>query len=135
MSAFELPPNASERLRAIHRLVTEWVETDRHPAPGAVLLCGALVLLHSVIEETWLFDRRRWLDPAAVARLRGEHDQFAEDVDLLHTLLTSEPDSPDVPPFAQALFARLAEHLARDARLFYAGTVPHPAEQPAAADE
>jgi hypothetical protein len=131
MTSVDLPQDALSRLREVHRLVGAWAERESDPPPAAVLVCCALALVHSVVEEGWLLERQRWLDPAAAAQLAREHEQFADDLALLDALMTGEPDSPDTRAFARALGARLREHLARDTRLFYAGAPGRATEQPA----
>lgn len=135
MRSLETEPSALSRLDRAHRLVAAWVESASDPTPATVLTLGGFVLLHGAIEDAWLFDRQRWLDPAAVARLRSEHDQFAEDLDLLRTLMATEPASPDLRPLARALFSRLREHVCRDARVFYSTGAGRAADHPAPSDE
>ncbi len=131
MRPSDLPTSALRRLSEAYRLVAAWAARESDPSPGAVLACCAVALVHSVVEDGWLLERQRWLDPAAAAELAREHDQFAEDLALLETLLAGEPDSPDTQAFARALFGRLRDHLARDTRLFHGTLSDRTTEQPA----
>jgi len=83
----------------------------------AVLRTGRDVLAFAEREEAAFFPLLPLLDPAALAELGGEHRQLAEDLDLLESLVTTTPDSPDVAALAGALARRIHEHVARDGRL------------------
>ena len=82
-----------------------------------VLAVGAAVLEFAEREEAVFFPLLPLLDPAAKAELGGEHEQLAEDLQLLDWLMTSTPDSADVGILAEAIVRRMREHIARDGRL------------------
>ena len=82
-----------------------------------VLKVGAAVLGFARREEAVFFPLLPLLDPAARADLGGEHEQLQEDLQLLDSIVTTTPDSPDVGILAEALARRMREHLARDGRL------------------
>ena len=82
-----------------------------------VLEVGAAVLEFAEREESAFFPLLPLLDPAARAELGGEHEQFAEDLQLLEWLISTTPDSPDVGTLAEAIARRMRSHIARDGRL------------------
>jgi hypothetical protein len=84
---------------------------------SAVLRTGREVLTFAEREEAAFFPLLPLLDPAALAELGDEHQQLADDLDLLESLVTTTPDSPDVAVLADALARRMASHIARDGRL------------------
>jgi hypothetical protein len=86
-------------------------------AADEVLRAGAQVLAFAEREEAAFFPLLPLLDPAARAELGGEHEQLAEDLQLLEWLLTTTPDSPDVGTLADALARRMRTHIERDGRL------------------
>jgi hypothetical protein len=59
----------------------------------------------------------RLLDPAVQRDLAGEHEQIAEDLQLLEWLLRTTPDSPDVTVLTTSLLQRMRQHIDRDGRL------------------
>lgn len=82
-----------------------------------VLEVGTAVLEFAEREEAAFFPLLPLLDPAAKAELGGEHAQLADDLQLLESLLSTTPDSPDVATLAEALARRMQSHIARDGRL------------------
>jgi hypothetical protein len=82
-----------------------------------VLKVGAAVLEFAEREEAVFFPLLPLLDPAAKADLGGEHEQVAEDLQLLDWLVKTTPASPDVAILADAIARRMREHIARDGRL------------------
>ena len=82
-----------------------------------VLRVGVAVLGFAQREEAVFFPLLPLLDPAARADLGGEHEQLQEDLQLLESIVTTTPDSPDVGILAEALSRRMREHIARDGRL------------------
>ena len=57
------------------------------------------------------------LDPAVHAELAREHEEFAEDLQLLRWLLDTTPESPDVAVLTASLVRRMRQHTERDGRL------------------
>jgi hypothetical protein len=86
-------------------------------SPAEVLEVGAAVLEFAEREESAFFPLLPLLDPAARAELGGEHEQLAEDLQLLEWLISTTPDSPDVGTLAEAIARRMRSHIARDGRL------------------
>lgn len=84
---------------------------------GDVLKAGAQVLEFAAREESAFFPLLPLLDPAVRAELGGDHEQLAEDLQLLEWLVATTPDSPDVATLADALARRMRTHIERDGRL------------------
>jgi hypothetical protein len=82
-----------------------------------VLEVGVAVLDFAEREEAFFFPLLPLLDPAAKAELGGEHEQLAEDLELLDWLVKTTPDSADVGILAEAIARRMRAHIARDGRL------------------
>ena len=101
----ELQRNLAERTR------------DLTGDADAVLRTGRAVLTFAEREETAFFPLLPLLDPAALAELGGEHQQLADDLDLLESLVATTPDSPHITVLAVALARRMEAHIARDGRL------------------
>lgn len=87
------------------------------PSAASVLEVGRAVLEFAGSEEEAFFPLLPLLDPAVRSELSDEHEQLAEDLQLLQWLVSTTPDSPDVPTLAAALARRLHAHVARDGRL------------------
>ena len=105
-----------ERLAAFEHDVSDRLAlVEKNPA--AVLDAGREVLAFAAIEERLLFPILPLLDPVARAELSIEHEHLADDMQLLESLITGSPESPDVAALASALADRLRAHLARDGRL------------------
>jgi hypothetical protein len=105
-----------EKLAALERSVRERLaEADENPA--AVLAAGDAVLAFAQVEERLFFPILPLLDPLVRAELEREHEQLADDLQLLQSLFTANPDCPDAAALAPPLAKRLRLHLARDARL------------------
>jgi hypothetical protein len=85
--------------------------------PVDVLKIGTAVLAFAEREEAAFFPLLRLLDPAARAELGGDHQQLADDLQLLEWLVSTTPDSPDVATMADAIVRRMRGHIARDGRL------------------
>lgn len=129
MVAKQADPLWLESLARTHRRLAERAVTG--PAcPAAVLNLGTAVMFHGVLEQGWLFSLNPLLDRAAIAQLSAEHERLAEDLDLLESLWTADPHSPDLAPLARALRARLQEHVARDERVLYQPHVRQGAGRP-----
>ena len=105
-----------EDLAAFERSVSERL-ADADENPAAVLAAGAAVLAFAQVEERLFFPIVPLLDPLARAELEHEHEQLADDLQLLQSLFTTDPSCPDAAALATALAARLRSHLARDRRL------------------
>ena len=104
------------RLAALERSVSERLAgADENPA--AVLAAGDEVLAFASVEERLFFPILPLLDPLVRAELEHEHEQLADDLQLLRSLFTANPDCLDAAALASALARRLRVHLARDARL------------------
>ena len=86
-------------------------------SPASVLEAGRLLLEFAESEERAFFPVLPLLDPEARAELGGEHEQLAEDLDLLEGLIATTPDSPDVTTLTEALARHMHAHVARDGRL------------------
>ena len=105
-----------ERLAALERSMSERLAgADENPA--AVLAAGEEVLAFAEVEERLFFPIVPLLDPLVRAELEHEHEQLADDLQLLRSLFSANPDCLDAVALAPALAKRLRVHLARDARL------------------
>jgi hypothetical protein len=82
-----------------------------------VLEVGRSVVEFAEREEAAFFPILPLLDPEARVELAAEHQQLAEDLQLLQWMVETTPDSPDVATFAGALARRMRDHIARDGRL------------------
>lgn len=87
------------------------------PSAAFVLDVGRAVLEFASSEEEAFFTLLPLLDPAVRSELGEEHEQLAEDLQLLQWLASTTPDSPDVASLADALARRMHAHVARDGRL------------------
>jgi hypothetical protein len=85
-----------------------------------VLEVGTAVLEFAEREEAAFFPILPLIDPDARVELAAEHQQLAEDLQLLQWMVETTPDSPDVATFAGALARRMRDHIARDGRLLAA---------------
>ncbi len=103
--------------RAHGRLARRLAEA--RPDPREVLDLGTAVILHGALERRILLAQAPVLDQAAVAQLDEEHARLEEDLELLESILASNPDSPDVESLCDALLGRLRGHVARDDRVLY----------------
>jgi hypothetical protein len=57
------------------------------------------------------------LDPSIHRDMAREHEEFAEDLELLRWLLETTPDSPDLVVLTESLVRRMRQHVERDGRL------------------
>ncbi len=87
------------------------------PSAASVLEVGRAVLEFAGSEEEAFVALLPLLDPAVRSELGDEHEQLAEDLQLLQWLVSTTPDSPDVAALAGALARRMHAHVARDGRL------------------
>lgn len=85
--------------------------------PRHVLAAGEALLSFAAREHEAFDALAPLLDPAVEAELTSEHQQFAEDLELLEWLLESTPDSPDVAMLSASLVRRMRQHIDRDGRL------------------
>ncbi len=108
--------DALARLIGVQRAL-EARTTAVDPSPAAVLEAGQAVLEFATSEEQAFFPLLPLLDPAVRSELGDEHEQLAEDLQLLQWLVSTTPDSPDVASLAGALARRMHAHVARDGRL------------------
>ena len=60
------------------------------------------------------------LDPSVERALAREHEEFAEDLELLDWLVVATPDSPDIALLTESLVRRMRQHIERDGRLLAA---------------
>ena len=105
-----------EDLAAFQGSVSRRLE-DADENPAAVLAAGAEVLAFAQVEERLLFPIVPLLDPSVRAELEHEHEQLADDLQLLQSLFTADPECPDAATLATAVARRLRSHLERDGRL------------------
>ena len=54
---------------------------------------------------------------AVIQELASEHEQLAEDLQLLEWLVRTAPESPDVDGLTTSLLSRMRTHVHRDGRL------------------
>jgi hypothetical protein len=99
---------------------------DLQASPGDTLAVGAALLKFAAREDAAFATLAPWLDPAAHAELAAEHQQFAEDLELLEWLLRTTPASPDVPMLTLSLIRRMRQHVDRDGRLLARAVMLHP---------
>ena len=85
--------------------------------PEDALVVGEALLAFAAREESAFSAVARLLDPAVQRDLAGEHEQIAEDLQLLEWLLRTTPDSPDVTVLTTSLLRRMRQHVDRDGRL------------------
>jgi hypothetical protein len=109
-------PDTLSRLLAIQQAL-EARTTAVEQAPASVLEVGKAVLDFASSEEEAFFPILPLLDPAVRSELGDEHEQLAEDLQLLEWLVSTTPDSPDVGTLSDALARRMHAHVARDGRL------------------
>jgi hypothetical protein len=108
--------DALRRLLDLQRAL-EARTTGLEQSPASVLEVGHAVLEFASSEEQAFFPLLPLLDPAVRSELGDEHEQLAEDLQLLQWLVSTTPDSPDVASLADALARRMHAHVARDGRL------------------
>src|SRR5688500_6665878 len=93
-------------------------QIDRLEArPEDALVVGQALLGFAAREESAFSAVTRLLDPAVQRDLAGEHEQIAEDLQLLEWLVRTTPDSPDVTVLTTSLLRRMRQHIDRDGRL------------------
>ena len=86
-------------------------------SPRETLAAGEALLEFAKHEDAAFATLVTLLDPAVQAELNAEHDQIAEDLELLRWLLRTMPDSPDLSGLTTSLVRRMRRHIDRDGRL------------------
>ena len=94
-------------------------------SPTETLALGDALLAFAAREDEAFAALAPLLDPAAQAELAAEHQQFAEDLELLKWLLRTTPASPDIPVLTTSLIRRMRQHIDRDGRLLSRATALH----------
>jgi len=94
-------------------------------SPSDALAVGEALLAFAAREDEAFSTLAPLLDPAAHAELAAEHQQFAEDLELLEWLLRTTPGSPDVPMLTMSLIRRMRQHIDRDGRLLARAATLH----------
>jgi hypothetical protein len=103
-------------------LLTEHRELHSHiegllASPRETLAAGEALLAFAKHEDAAFAALTPLLDPAVQAELSAEHQQIAEDLELLRWLLRTTPDSPDLSVLTTSLVRRMRRHIDRDGRL------------------
>ena len=86
-------------------------------SPRETLAAGEALLAFAKHENEAFSALTPLLDPAARAELCAEHEQIAEDLELLRWLLRTAPDSSDLTVLTTSLVRRMRRHIDRDSRL------------------
>lgn len=94
-------------------------------SPAETLAVGGALLAFAAREDEAFSALAPLLDPAVHAEMTAEHEQFAEDLDLLEWLLRTTPASPDVPVLTASLIRRMRQHIDRDGRLLARAAALH----------
>ena len=114
-----MPPMARGTLAALldeqRQLQAEIEELDA--GPRRTLAAGEAVLRFAAREAEAFWHLEPLLDPAARVELATEHQQLAEDLELLDWLLETATESLDVTVLDGALRRRMRHHVERDGRL------------------
>lgn len=98
---------------------------DLRTSPRDTLKLGESLLAFAEREDQAFSALTPLLDPAAQAELAAEHQQFAEDLELLEWLLRTSPASPDVAVLTASLIPRMRQHISRDGRLLSRAAALH----------
>jgi hypothetical protein len=114
-----MPPIGQNMLAT---LIAEQVQleeriNDLRSSPRQTLGAGQALLEFAAREDEAFAALSSLLDPAVQAEMRTEHEQIAEDLELLEWLLQTTPDSPDVAVLTLSLIRRMRQHVDRDGRL------------------
>ena len=104
-------------------------------SPSDTLAVGEALLAFAAREDEAFSTLAPLLDPAAHAELAAEHQQFAEDLELLDWLHRTTPGSPDVSMLTTSLIRRMRQHIDRDGRLLARAATLHASQPPAPAGE
>jgi hypothetical protein len=89
---------------------------DLEADPRRTLAAGEALLGFAAREAEAFWHLEALLDPAARVELATEHQQFAEDLELLDWLLETASESPDVTVLNASLRRRMRQHIERDGR-------------------
>ena len=114
-----MPSNGHRILDALiaeHRDLQMYIESLL-ASPRETLAAGEALLAFAKHEDAAFSALTPLLDPAVSAELCAEHEQIADDLDLLDWLLRTAPDSPDLPVLTTSLVRRMRRHIDRDGRL------------------
>ena len=90
---------------------------DLRSSPRQTLAVGGALLEFAGREDEAFAALSSLLDPAVQAEMQAEHEQIAEDLELLDWLLRTTPESPDVAVLTLSLIRRMRQHVDRDGRL------------------
>lgn len=90
---------------------------DLRSSPRQTLAVGGALLEFAAREDEAFAALSSLLDPAVQAEMQAEHQQIAEDLELLDWLLRTTPESPDVAVLTLSLIRRMRQHVDRDGRL------------------
>lgn len=86
-------------------------------SPLQTLGVGEALLAFGAREHEAFASLAPLLDATVGAELQAEHQQIADDLELLEWLLRTAPDSPDVAMLTASLERRMRQHSDRDGRL------------------
>lgn len=90
---------------------------DLRSSPSQTLVVGQALLEFAAREDDAFGALSSLLDPAVQVEMKAEHEQIAEDLELLDWLLQTTPESPDVAVLTLSLIRRMRQHIDRDGRL------------------
>jgi hypothetical protein len=112
----------SNSQRMIDALIAEHRELQMQiggllASPRETLAAGEALLEFAGHEDAAFASLAPLLDPVVQAELTAEHNQIAEDLELLRWLLRTVPDSPDLSGLTTSLVRRMRRHIDRDGRL------------------
>ncbi len=79
-------------------------------SPRETLAAGEALLEFAKHEDAAFATLTPLLDPVVQAELTDEHNQIAEDLELLRWLLRTVPDSPDLSGLTTSLVRRMRRH-------------------------
>jgi len=103
-------------------LLAEYRELQSHiegllASPRETLAAGEGLLAFARHEDAAFSALTPLLDPAVRAELSAEHEQIADDLELLRWLMRTTPESPDLQVLTTSLVRRMRRHMDRDGRL------------------
>ncbi|HVH55457.1 MAG TPA: hypothetical protein VM791_04350 [Vicinamibacterales bacterium] len=116
------PANMRANGFVLDALLAEHRELHSHiegllASPRETLAAGEALLAFAKHEDAAFAALTPLLDPAVQAELSAEHQQIADDLELLRWLLRTTPDSPDLSVLTTSLVRRMRRHIDRDGRL------------------
>ena len=112
-------PCSATDIATRHHKLRELAEHTDPDDVQAVLNLGAGVVLHGQLEPHCLQPVLQLVAREVRQELEAEHRRLDEDLELLAELAESEPGGEDVALLAEALLARLRNHLRRDESTLY----------------